>query len=165
MRWPQIFKPTKRVRLEIVPHSGILPIYLGSTRGEVRNVMFDLGFKEDLNERGRTLYCFENSIQVEFDDADRASFIGISSHSQTDLFFQGYKLFEMNAEQVFKIFQNAENGDHSVFTEYEHLFPQQIVTLYDADTQYDRRGERFSVWSEIGIGNKVYYEAVKGYLK
>ena len=125
--------------------------------------MFDLGFNADIKERDKRLYCFENSIQVEFDDADTASFIGISSHSQIDLFFQGYDLFEMGAEQVFKVFQNAENGDRATFTEYEYIFPQQIVTLWDADIQYDRRGERFPVWAEIGIGSKAYYETVKGY--
>lgn len=161
MQWPQIFKTNKRARFEIVPHSGILPIFLGSTRDDVKKVMFDLGFNDDLVVRDKRLYFFENSIQVEFDDADTVSFIGISSHSEIDLFFQGHDLFEMGAKQVFEVFQHAENGGRAIFSEYEHLFPQQIVMLWDADTQYDRRGERFPVWAEIGIGSKAYYETVK----
>ncbi len=51
--------------------------------------MLDLGFDDDLEEHDKRLYFFENSIQVEFDDADTASFIGISSLSEIDLFFSG----------------------------------------------------------------------------
>jgi hypothetical protein len=56
----------------------------------------------------------------------------------------------------------ADSGPH-VFDRYEYCSPNQILTLWDADEQYDRQGgEEREVWGQIGIGSKEYVAAVEG---
>ncbi|EPJ81519.1 hypothetical protein CFII68_18785 [Pseudomonas sp. CFII68] len=42
------------------------------------------------------------------------------------------------------------------------MFPNQILTLWDADEQYDRQGgERREVWGQVGIGTNAYMAAIR----
>ena len=42
------------------------------------------------------------------------------------------------------------------------VFPNQIVTLWEADEQYDRLGgEQRPIWALVGLGNQRYLEAVR----
>ncbi|WP_139213161.1 hypothetical protein [Pseudomonas kilonensis] len=42
------------------------------------------------------------------------------------------------------------------------MFPNQILTLWDADEQYDRQGgERREVWGQVGIGTSAYMAAIR----
>lgn len=56
----------------------------------------------------------------------------------------------------------ADSGPH-VPVRYENCFPNQILTLRDADEQYDRQGgEEHEVWGHIGIVSEKYAAAVEG---
>ncbi|MCK9740495.1 hypothetical protein [Pseudomonas syringae] len=54
-----------------------------------------------------------------------------------------------------------DSGSHE-FDRYEYFFPNQILTLWDADEQYDRQGEEeLEVWGQVGIGNDAYVAAIE----
>jgi hypothetical protein len=53
-----------------------------------------------------------------------------------------------------------DSGSHE-FDRYEYRFPNQILTLWDADEQYDHQGgEGREVWAQVGIGNHAYMAAI-----
>ena len=44
----------------------------------------------------------------------------------------------------------------------EYLFPDQILTLWDADEQNDHFGhEERAVWAQVGIGSEEYLEEIE----
>lgn len=56
----------------------------------------------------------------------------------------------------------ADESGHHEFDPLEYCFPNQILTLWSADPQYDyrRKGAR-QVWGAVGLGNEVYLSAIK----
>lgn len=105
-------------------------------------------------ERGSMDYFFENSIQVEFESDGTVSFIGIACHERIELIYKGEDLFNLSAKDVFELIADSEKENHQ-YTENEYIFPDQIITLWEADSQYDRKGnEQRIAWAEIGIGDE-----------
>jgi hypothetical protein len=106
-------------------------------------------------------YFCDASIQVEYEEDGTASFVGASSHEDLALSFAGVDLFDLEAKDAFTLFSSRDgSGDHR-FTQFEYVFPSQIITLYDADPQYDhRRDESRSVWAQIGCGDQRYLSAI-----
>ena len=106
------------------------------------------------------LYFMENSIQIEFGSEGAASFIGISPHTELRLVFRGINLFDHDATEVFSLFQQYEDDENKWAEQYEHIFPKQIISVWDADTQYDLKGRLRRIWGQIGVGNSAYLNAV-----
>ncbi len=106
-------------------------------------------------------YFCDASIQVEYEDDDTVSFVGVSSSAELTLNYEGVDLFDMDAKEVFALLASRDrSGDHQ-FSELEYVFPSQIVTLYEADTQYDYRMEETRpVWGQIGCGDQRYLSAI-----
>ncbi len=70
-------------------------------------------------------------------------------------------VFSLEASELFSLVTAADGSGPHEFTASEYLFPGQIITLWDADEQYDRRGgETRPVWAQVGIGNPAYVEAL-----
>lgn len=145
------------LELRLVPHVGVGPILLGMTKDEVTRAMKACGLNVSSNAHGH-LYFFENSIMVEFHPTGDATFIGVSPNKNLRLTFQNTSLFDMEAKRVFHLFQKHEEVT-AEFDEYEHIFPRQIVTLWDADAQYDQNGQKTAIWGQIGIGDDKYLKA------
>ncbi len=174
----RLFGRPRKVELEIQPHVGILPVRLGATSDEVRTVMKDLGrdlssSRDDaalLRKLGvdppegvsRTDYYIENALQVEITDDDRVSFIGIAPHADIRATFNGRDVFDLPAEALFEDLKDQFDAADIVFDEASVLFPDQILTLWEADPQYDVKGERFPVWGQIGVGTPEHLKAVDG---
>jgi hypothetical protein len=140
------------MKLELTPKEGIGPIKLGMIRTDVCAAMEELG--HPLCHEKKTLdYFCEHSIQTEYTD-DTVSFIGIASDEKIDLIYQGLDLFDMTSKESFALISKGESKEHT-YEDYEYLFPDQIVTLWESDSQYDYKGgEERPVWGQIGIGDQ-----------
>lgn len=149
-----IRRPTL-LKLELTPHLGIGPILLGMTRPEITAEMRSYGLKITSTAHGH-LYFLENSLMAEFQPDGTASFIRVAPHQDLELTFQGVNLFKTHADEVFKLFEAHEGETATNVDQHEHVFPKQIVTLWDPDAQYDLNGETIPVWGQIGIGNAQY---------
>lgn len=149
------------MRLDLSPHVGIGPIKLGSPKKDVRAAMATFGLPLDSERESMDFFC-DASIQVEYESDGTASFIGVSSDLKLVLVYDGVDLFDTEAANVFQLFSSRDNSGHHEFSASEYVFPSQIVTLYDADTQYDRRrDETRAVWGQIGCGDSRYLDAVR----
>ena len=143
-------------RLVLIPHVGIGPIKLGANRSDIRSQMSAIGLPLE-TERESMDYFGDASIQVEYEEDGTASFIGVGSDPELELFFDDCDLFDLEAKKVFDLLASRDGSGHHEFSEFEYVFPSQIVTLYEADQQYDRkRGETRAVWGQIGCGDARY---------
>jgi len=140
---------------EVNPRVGIGKLNLGTSRDEV---LSQLGSANYSGKKGSMDCYFNYSIQVEFTE-EVSTFIGVSYSDKYELLYLGQNVFDLEAESLFKLIAENEEEDHA-YNSYEYLFPTQIITLWDADPQYDRiKAEERSVWAEIGIGSEVYLAA------
>ncbi|GGY36700.1 hypothetical protein [Pseudoduganella albidiflava] len=141
-------------QFEFRPHHGWGPVALGASREEVREAMHAAGFPLRSVRRELDYYC-TNSIQVEYTEG-RASFIGVSYSAEYDACYRGRHVFDMPAKELFKLIASGEEAPHR-FDISSYFFPDQVMTLWDADRQYDRiGGEKRVVWAQVGIGNADY---------
>lgn len=144
------------MKLELTPRKGIGPIELGMTRDQVRSAMEEFGHPL-CHETNSMDYFHENAIQAEYEDGT-VSFIGVASDKKIELIFRNFDLFDMTSEEAFSLISKDETKEHS-YEEYEYIFPDQIVTLWEADSQYDYKGiEQRPVWGQIGIGDQRHLE-------
>ena len=152
------------MNIDIRPGDGVGPVKLGMPRSQVQAVMQALpGAMNHADSRGKLDYYFGNSFQIEYDKADLVHFIGVSYHPGCGCTYscQGRNLFDIPAEELFQWFalMDGEPQQHT-FNRNEYLFPNIIVTLWGADTQYDYYGgETREVYAQVGIGNASYLRA------
>ena len=107
-------------------------------------------------------YFDANAIQVGFEEDNTASFIGVASSSTYRVTYFGTDVFDTVASKVFDSITLREKSGKDSFSSYEYLFPEQIVTLWDADEQYDRlSGEQRQIWATVGVGDSRYLVAVR----
>ena len=146
--------------LEISPLQAIGPVRLGSSRADAREALSVFGFPLE-SSRGALDYFCDASIQVECGPDDRVWFIGISSSDRFTAHFQGKDVFALSAPDLFSLAAAADHSGPHSFTRTEYFFPNQLITLWDADEQYDRKGnETRPVWAQMGIGNASYAAAI-----
>lgn len=110
----------------------------------------------------RTDFYIDNALQVEITDKDRVSFIGIAPHADVLATLNGRDVFDIPGQALFDELKNRFDAADIDFDDSEILFPKQILTLWNADPQYDVKGERFPVWGQIGVGTPEYLKAVDG---
>ena len=141
---------------EIEPHIGIGAVKLGMSPKEVKNT---IGSSFYCHSTETMDYYFENTLQIEY-SAGLVTFIGISFSNEYTVLFLGKNVFDIEASLLFELFSRNEKGSHS-YSSSEYLFPEQILTLWDADEQYDKiGGEQRVIWAQVGLGSKSYLEAV-----
>jgi hypothetical protein len=147
--------------LAIICHDSIGPIKLGATRIELRRILDSHDFHLESTKKTMDYFC-DASIQVEYEEDDTASFIGISFHRLYTCTYSGRNVFDTPAEELFSLMAAAEgDGTTHTFDDSEYVFPNQILALWDADPQYDRLGgENRSIWAQVGIGDARYLAAI-----
>jgi len=108
-------------------------------------------------------FC-DMSISVEYTE-DTASFIGVSFHSSYKCTYPGVNVFDIPAEEIFSVIAVSEGGSSvHTFDSCGYVFPKQILSLWEADSQYDYLGgEIRPIWANIGIGDARYWAAVEKY--
>ncbi|MCP4360701.1 MAG: hypothetical protein GY796_22055 [Chloroflexi bacterium] len=150
----------QKLKLELTPGQGCLPIRLGILRQFSRIEMENIGLPP-ADSHGSLDYYHNNSIQIAFDDDDRSSFIGIATDKEIELLFRGHDLFKMPAREVFNIISKFETDNSVEFNEDGCIFPGQIITLWEADDQYDWYTDGTTeTWGQIGVGSETYLKAI-----
>ncbi len=146
------------LELELQPHVGVGPAKLGAIRSDVRSALEQVGLSLDSSSDRQDYF---DGIQVEYTDG-KCSFIGISWSQRYVLKFAGLNVFNVSSEELFAMLSACDGSGEHVYNTYDYVFPNQLVTLWDADQQYDRLGgESRVVWAQIGVGNEVYREAIQ----
>jgi hypothetical protein len=150
--------------LVITPRNSIGPFKLGSSRDEIRAAAIQAGI---LFEEGRENmdYLAQNAIQVEY-AAGVAHFIGVSTSTDYRAMYRGVNISDIGAKDLFQIAADADGSGPHVFNKFEYCFPNQILTLWEVDEQYDRIRRRFGgelrpMWAQVGIGTSGYVEAIR----
>ena len=147
--------------LSITPHVGVGPVSLGADRESVRAALRTAGFNLE-SSRGSLDYFADASIQVEYGADGTAEFIGVSQHRAYSLTYFGMNVFDTTAEEVFAAIAAREGAATPAFESSGYVFPEQIVTLWEADEQYDRLGGRQRViWAQVGLGDHRYLQAIR----
>jgi len=149
-------------QLPIICHESIGPIKLGTSRAEIRSVLEEFGFSLE-TIRGTLDYFAEASIQVSYSEDQTVRFIGISFHPSYICTYKGTNVFDLPASELFSVVAASE-GDTSIhsFNPDGYVFPVQILSLWDADSQYDRLGgEIRPIWAQVGIGDARYLAAIE----
>ncbi len=146
---------------KIEPHVGIGPVLLGASRPAVREALASIGFPLE-DTHGTIDYFCEAAIQVEFNDQQQASFIGFSCHKAYVVFYLGVNVFDTPAQDLFGLLVARDGSGEHGFRKTDYFFPNQILTLWDADSQYDRLGGRQRIiWAQVGLGSPDYLDAIR----
>jgi hypothetical protein len=145
---------------ELLPRVGAGPLRFGMSRADVRSTMSGLGFP--LNNEHLTLDHFcESAICVEYTD-ESLSFIEFWCHDCIVPRYRGTDVFSVTAQELFAIIAGVEGRGPHAFDPTEYLFQEQIVALWNADSQYDLRTHQTRVvWGTVGVGNVRYLEAAR----
>jgi len=141
---------------EIEPHHGIGPVKLGMSRAEVK-VLF--GSENYCNTNGEIDFYLESSLQIEFVD-NKADFIGVFYCPDHTVSYKGMNVFDTEAKKLFEFIALGESCNHEYNTA-EYLFPDQIISLWEADKQYDYIGShKRLIRGQIGLGTQDYLKAI-----
>src|SRR5215218_7954230 len=136
--WPPMSKP---LQFEIVPHIGIGPVRLGMSQAEVDAVLAPLPGALPAISKSKEVRCyFQASLQIDFGESGTAQFIGVSSNADLLCLYDGRDVFDLAAPELFALIASHERTQTHTYSPLEYTFPDQVVTLYEADEQYDRKG-------------------------
>jgi hypothetical protein len=145
--------------LAIRCHESIGPIRLGDSKTRVRSALETFGFALELSRRELDFFC-HSSIQVEYVDGT-ASFIGVSFSSEYVCTYEGLNVFDTPAEELFSFMNARETSGTASCDEDGVVFPIQILSLWEADSQYDRfQNESRPIYAQVGIGDARYLDAI-----
>jgi hypothetical protein len=90
------------------------------------------------------------------------SFIEFWCHSRTVARYRGTDVFSVTAEELFKIVAAHESGGPHAYDPLEYVFPEQIIAVWSADSQYDCRTRQTRVvWGTVAVGDARYLQAVR----
>jgi hypothetical protein len=146
------------VEFKIEPHVGIGCIKLGAKRDDVRACLAANGFPYEMSRDSCDYFCL-SAIQVDFDHDGCVQFIGISCEKSIIVTYKSINVFDIPAKELFSIMAANDNSGEHDFDECEFLFPNQILTLWEADFQYDMLGGwQRAVWGQVGLGNREYLD-------
>jgi hypothetical protein len=148
------------VEFELLPHVGAGSLRFGMSRAEVRATMSGLGLPLDNEHETLDHFC-ESAIRAEYKD-ESLSFIEFWCHEHTVPRYRGTDVFSLTAAELFTIIAAHEGAGAHAYDPLEYLFPEQIVTLWSADSQYDcRTRQTRTVWGTVGVGDARYLQAVR----
>jgi hypothetical protein len=159
---PPMSQPSEGTKphLIIAPGDGVGPIRFGMPRAAVQGAMAELGMELARAKPRTDFFGDENAIQVEYID-DTASFIGVFCGECFSCSIYDVDPFDALAQDLFQLLAKHDGSDGAAFNSTEHCFRNTIVTLYEADEQYDHKGgQSRQVWSQIGVGDARYLAAI-----
>jgi hypothetical protein len=141
--------------LVVQPLLGMGPITFGTERSEVRRLLGEINLPLYRELGDSDYFGKQASIQIEYADGT-ASFIGINAGVELRCTLYGSNVFELAAEDLHRHISAHESSPPD-FCESENLFLDQIISVYEADEQYDYLGEHTRlVYAQIGIGDERY---------
>lgn len=149
----------RMITFDLVPRVGLGPVRLSATREVIRQTLERLGFGVTHSRDNLDYFC-GNALQVECGKDGCADFIGIAGSDDLCVTYFGIDVFDTPADRLFNAMAGRETSGSHTYARTEYLFPQQIVTLWDAAAQYDHRGGgRWPVWGQIGVGSERYLQS------
>lgn len=129
-------------------------------RAQVRAILLGLGFAQSHEIETMDYFC-ENSIQAEYTDGS-VSFIQFACDERFVARYRGADVFSLTAEELFAAIAKGESGGPHAYDPREYLFPEQIIAVWEADSQYDCRNKYTrDVWGAVGVGDARYLAAVQ----
>ncbi len=140
--------------LEFSPGVGIGPVLFGMSAASVIQVLGQIGLTGD-----GAFFGADNSVQVEYTN-EAVSFIGLAHSELFEARVFGVDPFDTPAAALFELIASHEPAPHT-FDRTEYVFPNSIITLWDADEQYDPEGLGRSMWGQVGLGNGVYWKQIQ----
>ena len=150
------------MELIIQPHVGIGPVRLGMKRDEIRNILEGLGGGKPVAKSAHTDCFFRNSLQVSFEPDESASFIEVYSDAQWTCLFEGADVFDTPADELVRHVERFDSRDPILSTKNGFVFSSLILTLWEADSQDDRkRNETREIFFAVGIGDQRYLAAIR----
>lgn len=142
------------------PLKGFGPLLLGQAREDARAAMASAGFPLESSNGSVDFFC-EASIQTECGEDGAVQFIGVSYNPKFIATYQGIEVFAIDAQELFRFMAESDNSGPHEYEPSEYRFPSQLMTLWNADPQYDRVGnESKAVWGQVGLGNQAYAAAI-----
>jgi len=150
------------MELIIQPHVGIGPVRLGMKRDTVRTILGGLGGGNPV-ARSADIDCFfRNSLQVSFEPDETASFIEVASDAEWICLFEGTDVFDTPADDLLRHIERFDSPDPLLSMKNDYVFSSLILTLWEADSQYDcKRGETRGIFGAVGIGDDRYLAAIR----
>jgi len=131
------------------------------TRSEVAAAMRAIGGGEPVaKSAGIDMFC-DISLHVEFTD-DTVSFIEVGSGEEHEYLLAGMDVFDTPADALVAALETLDTNDAALGGKGSYCFPKLIVALWEADTQYDRKGrETRPIFGAVGIGDSRYLSAIR----
>lgn len=148
---------------EILPGVGVGPVKLAMTRGQVFTVLLpyeDIATSEDMDPT--TDYAFGNSLQIEYGRDGTVQFIGIGYYTNCgcEYMFQDRAIGTYSAKELFELLAKLDGGKHR-YDSNEYFFPKIMMTVWEADDQYDYvGGHKKPVYGQVGVANQQYIDAI-----
>jgi hypothetical protein len=141
---------------ELVPHVGLLPhIRLGATAADVTEALRAAGFREPTRKGSSLLFFADAGVEVEFGSDGRASFIGVFLVDRVHVLFQGVRVLDTDALQVFGLLSRSAGGVH-VFNASEYLWRPLVATVFNAAPRRASDGSEKMLFDQVGIGSAEY---------
>ena len=136
----------------MIPGSGAGQIQLGMSRDSARSLLSKMGYPV-VTTQGDSDYFCENALQLEY-DSGFVRFIGISEHPRIACTFKDKDVFDLSAADLFAIVAEGEPAIPLVQPGGTCFFPRQGINLWEADEQYDRKGNyKRKVYAQVGVEN------------
>ena len=130
---------------------------LGTDRATTRSIMETLDLTWSHSRDGMDYYD-DNSIQLDSFDDEILHFIGFAYSPNFDVTYNSIDPFDFDAAGLFEAINESESLPIP-FNDYDPLFPTQIIALWDAQEQYDYKGDhRRSVYATFSIGDDRYLD-------
>jgi hypothetical protein len=152
-------------QLKIVPHVGIGPVRLGMTRAEVAAALAVVpNALPGHTERGPSkVDCYlRASIQIMFEKDETASLIEVACDPSTLCTYKGHDVFDLSGPELFAILAADDLSGEHLYNSSEYVFPELMVALWDADSQYDRKGnESRPVYAAVAVGDERYLALIR----
>lgn len=146
---------------ELIPHQGIGPLKLGMTVAQAQAAVAPLEGAGECSSRENVHSFFAGALQFEIGDSGKVQFIGIADHPSFLCRYLGRDIFDTPAPELFEFIAQHDEGA-AKYRSTEYRFPKQVITLYEADAQYDRKGnETRPIWSQVGVGNAEYVASIR----
>lgn len=149
---------TKEPTFTINPLDRVGPVRLGMTRLEVRDALAAYDAAE-LDQSGTLDYAFGNSLQIEYDSDGFVQFIGVGWYDECgcDYLLGDTHVGDLPSEEMFAAFAKLDGTEGLIYNPGTFMFPRIFATVWEADTQYDYRGdETRPFYGQIGIGSSAY---------
>jgi len=147
-------KMTKTV-FNILPNVGAGELVLGTSRATSQSTLKRLGFTLS-KTRDNMDYYDDNSIQLDYFNDDVLHYIGFAHSPNFEVVYNHVDPFDTDAAKLFELI-NVNETTAIPYNDYDPLFPTQIISLWNAQEQYDYNGEhQRPVFATFSIGDQHY---------